>query len=80
MCSLGCQAFMFLPMIVFQGVLLGEIVKNLSKRAIPDPKQRLKMMMLSAVSSLTLTLRVQAFSLSALDIQSYFNMFFFPSF
>lgn len=69
---------MFLPMIVFQGVLLGEIVKNLSKMAIPDPKQRLKMTMLSAVSSLTLTLRVQAFSLSALDIQSYFNTFFYP--
>ncbi|TNM94237.1 hypothetical protein fugu_002413 [Takifugu bimaculatus] len=29
------------------GVLLGEIVKNLSKMATPDPKQRLKMMMLS---------------------------------
>lgn len=64
-------------MIVFQGVLLGEIVKNLSKMAIPDPKQRLKMMMLSAVSSLTLMLRVQEFSLSTLDIQSYFNIFFF---
>lgn len=67
---------MLLSMIVFQGVLLGEIVKNLSKMAIPDPKQRLKMMMLSAVSSLTLVLRVQEFSLSALDIQSYFNIFF----
>ncbi|XP_051283966.1 integral membrane protein GPR137C isoform X4 [Dicentrarchus labrax] len=30
------------------GILLGEIVKNLSKMAIPDPKQRLKFMMLSA--------------------------------
>lgn len=30
------------------GMLLGEIVKNLSKMAVPDPKQRLKMMMLSA--------------------------------
>ncbi|KAM9334213.1 lysosomal acid phosphatase-like [Symphorus nematophorus] len=30
------------------GVLLGEIVKNLSKMAVPDPKQRLKLMMLSA--------------------------------
>lgn len=30
------------------GVLLGEIVKNLSKMAVPDPNQRLKMMMLSA--------------------------------
>ncbi|GAA6216189.1 lysosomal acid phosphatase [Lates japonicus] len=29
------------------GILLGEIVKNLSKMAVPDPKQRLKMMMLS---------------------------------
>ncbi|XP_018557302.1 lysosomal acid phosphatase [Lates calcarifer] len=30
------------------GILLGEIVKNLSKMAVPDPKQRLKLMMLSA--------------------------------
>ncbi|XP_071321083.1 lysosomal acid phosphatase isoform X2 [Trachinotus anak] len=30
------------------GILLSEIVKNLSKMAAPDPKQRLKMMMLSA--------------------------------
>ncbi|XP_032394611.1 lysosomal acid phosphatase [Etheostoma spectabile] len=30
------------------GILLGEIVKNLSKMSVPDPKQRLKMMMLSA--------------------------------
>ncbi|XP_023251115.1 lysosomal acid phosphatase [Seriola lalandi dorsalis] len=30
------------------GILLGEIVKNLSKMAAPDPKQRLKLMMLSA--------------------------------
>lgn len=30
------------------GVLLGEIVKNLSKMAIPDPKNKLKLMMLSA--------------------------------
>ncbi|XP_071782586.1 lysosomal acid phosphatase isoform X2 [Centroberyx gerrardi] len=30
------------------GLLLGEIVKNLSKMAVPDPKQRLKLMMLSA--------------------------------
>uniref|UniRef100_A0A3Q0SFD4 Lysosomal acid phosphatase n=1 Tax=Amphilophus citrinellus TaxID=61819 RepID=A0A3Q0SFD4_AMPCI len=30
------------------GMLLGEIVKNLSRMAIPDPQQRLKMMMLSA--------------------------------
>ncbi|XP_029928930.1 lysosomal acid phosphatase [Myripristis murdjan] len=30
------------------GLLLGEIVKNLSKMAAPDSKQRLKMMMLSA--------------------------------
>ncbi|XP_042369216.1 lysosomal acid phosphatase isoform X2 [Plectropomus leopardus] len=30
------------------GMLLGEIVKNLSKMAAPDPKQRLKFMMLSA--------------------------------
>uniref|UniRef100_A0A665TFX6 Lysosomal acid phosphatase n=1 Tax=Echeneis naucrates TaxID=173247 RepID=A0A665TFX6_ECHNA len=30
------------------GILLGEIVKNLSKMAVPSPKQRLKMMMLSA--------------------------------
>ncbi|XP_074483486.1 lysosomal acid phosphatase [Sebastes fasciatus] len=30
------------------GMLLGEIVKNLSKMAIPDPKQKLKLMMLSA--------------------------------
>ncbi|KAK0130793.1 Lysosomal acid phosphatase [Merluccius polli] len=30
------------------GLLLGEIVKNLSKRAKPNPKQQLKMMMLSA--------------------------------
>lgn len=30
------------------GILLGEIVKNLSKMAAPDPKLRLKMMMLSA--------------------------------
>uniref|UniRef100_UPI0037E91872 lysosomal acid phosphatase n=1 Tax=Semicossyphus pulcher TaxID=241346 RepID=UPI0037E91872 len=30
------------------GVLLGEIVKNLSKMAAPDPKQKLKFMMLSA--------------------------------
>ncbi|XP_041822113.1 lysosomal acid phosphatase [Chelmon rostratus] len=30
------------------GILLGEIVKNLTKMATPDPEQRLKMMMLSA--------------------------------
>ncbi|XP_049918956.1 lysosomal acid phosphatase [Epinephelus moara] len=30
------------------GMLLGEIVKNLSKMAVPDPEQKLKMMMLSA--------------------------------
>ncbi|XP_056156936.1 lysosomal acid phosphatase [Lampris incognitus] len=30
------------------GLLLGEIVKNLSKMAVPDPKKRLKLMMLSA--------------------------------
>ncbi|XP_034533838.1 lysosomal acid phosphatase isoform X1 [Notolabrus celidotus] len=30
------------------GVLLGEIVKNLSKMAVPDPKQKLRLMMLSA--------------------------------
>ncbi|KAF7664163.1 hypothetical protein LDENG_00187080 [Lucifuga dentata] len=30
------------------GILLGEIVKNLSKMAVLDPKQRFKMMMLSA--------------------------------
>uniref|UniRef100_A0AAQ6ADE8 Lysosomal acid phosphatase n=1 Tax=Amphiprion ocellaris TaxID=80972 RepID=A0AAQ6ADE8_AMPOC len=30
------------------GMLLGEIVKNLSKMAVPDPTQRLKLMMLSA--------------------------------
>nr|XP_046238847.1 lysosomal acid phosphatase isoform X2 [Scatophagus argus]XP_046238848.1 lysosomal acid phosphatase isoform X2 [Scatophagus argus] len=30
------------------GILLGEIVKNLTKMAVPDPKQRLKLMMLSA--------------------------------
>ncbi|XP_076580013.1 lysosomal acid phosphatase [Chaetodon auriga] len=30
------------------GILLGEIVKNLTKMAAPDPEQRLKMMMLSA--------------------------------
>ncbi|XP_030607158.1 lysosomal acid phosphatase isoform X2 [Archocentrus centrarchus] len=30
------------------GMLLGEIVKNLSRMAIPDPQRRLKMMMLSA--------------------------------
>lgn len=30
------------------GMLLGEIVKNLSRMAVPDPQQRLKMMMLSA--------------------------------
>ncbi|XP_037313401.2 lysosomal acid phosphatase isoform X2 [Pungitius pungitius] len=30
------------------GILLGEIVKNLSKMAVPDPKLKLKMMMLSA--------------------------------
>lgn len=29
---------------------MGEIVKNLSKMAVPDPKQRLKMTMLSGVS------------------------------
>nr|XP_020447945.1 lysosomal acid phosphatase [Monopterus albus] len=33
------------------GLLLGEIVKNLSRMAVPDPKQRLKMMMLSAHDS-----------------------------
>ena len=31
------------------GILLGEIVKNLSKMAVPDPKHTLKLMMLSAV-------------------------------
>ncbi|KAF0045708.1 hypothetical protein F2P81_002237 [Scophthalmus maximus] len=30
------------------GMLLGEIVKNLSKMAVPDPSQRLKLMVLSA--------------------------------
>ncbi|XP_047432440.1 lysosomal acid phosphatase-like [Mugil cephalus] len=30
------------------GILLGEIVKNLTKMAAPDPKQQLKLMMLSA--------------------------------
>ncbi|KAM6893440.1 lysosomal acid phosphatase-like [Xenentodon cancila] len=30
------------------GILLGEIVKNLSRMAVPDPMQRLKLMMLSA--------------------------------
>ncbi|XP_008299678.1 lysosomal acid phosphatase [Stegastes partitus] len=30
------------------GLLLGEIVKNLSKMAVPDPTQKLKLMMLSA--------------------------------
>ncbi|KAM6958255.1 lysosomal acid phosphatase [Tautogolabrus adspersus] len=30
------------------GVLLGEIVKNISKMAVPDPKHKLKLMMLSA--------------------------------
>ncbi|XP_056286947.1 lysosomal acid phosphatase isoform X2 [Pseudoliparis swirei] len=30
------------------GILLGEIVKNLTEMAVPDPKRRLKMMMLSA--------------------------------
>ncbi|XP_074520329.1 lysosomal acid phosphatase [Halichoeres trimaculatus] len=30
------------------GVLLGEIIKNLSKMAVPDPKNKLKLMMLSA--------------------------------
>ncbi|XP_030265582.1 lysosomal acid phosphatase isoform X2 [Sparus aurata] len=30
------------------GILLGEIVKNLSKMAVPDPERKLKMMMLSA--------------------------------
>uniref|UniRef100_A0A3B3CZX3 Lysosomal acid phosphatase n=1 Tax=Oryzias melastigma TaxID=30732 RepID=A0A3B3CZX3_ORYME len=30
------------------GILLGEIVKNISRMAVPDPKQRFKMMMLSA--------------------------------
>ncbi|XP_028280675.1 lysosomal acid phosphatase-like [Parambassis ranga] len=30
------------------GILLGEIVKNLSKMAVPNPKQQLKLMMLSA--------------------------------
>ena len=34
----------FLP-----GMLLGEIVKKLSTMAVPDPDQRLKLMMLSAV-------------------------------
>ncbi|TNN47882.1 Lysosomal acid phosphatase [Liparis tanakae] len=32
------------------GILLGEIVKNLTEMAVPDPKRRLKMMMLSASS------------------------------
>lgn len=32
------------------GILLGEIVKNLSKMAVPDPMRSLKMTMLSAVS------------------------------
>lgn len=36
--------------VCLSGMLLGEIVKNLSKMAVPDPKQQLKMMMLSAVS------------------------------
>ncbi|XP_068447183.1 lysosomal acid phosphatase [Clinocottus analis] len=44
------------------GILLGEIVKNLSKMAVPDPEQRLKMTMLSAhdttVSALQLSLDV----------------------
>ncbi|XP_041638118.1 lysosomal acid phosphatase isoform X2 [Cheilinus undulatus] len=30
------------------GILLGEIVKNLTKMAVPDPKHKLKLMMLSA--------------------------------
>uniref|UniRef100_H2THN8 Lysosomal acid phosphatase n=1 Tax=Takifugu rubripes TaxID=31033 RepID=H2THN8_TAKRU len=40
------------------GVLLGEIVKNLSKMATPDPKQRLKMMMLSAHDTTVIALQV----------------------
>lgn len=37
--------------ICFSGILLGEIVKNLSRMAVVDPGQRLKLMMLSAVST-----------------------------
>lgn len=41
------------------GMLLGEIVKNLSKMAVADSKQRLKMMVLSAVSYLTVLTLVE---------------------
>ncbi|KAG7239356.1 hypothetical protein INR49_029344 [Caranx melampygus] len=36
--------------LILPGILLGEIVKNLSKMATPDPNQQLKLMMLSAAS------------------------------
>ncbi|CAB1424714.1 unnamed protein product [Pleuronectes platessa] len=44
------------------GLLLGEIVKNLSKMAVPDPKQQLKMTMLSAHDTTVIALQ------SSLDI------------
>ncbi|XP_069390518.1 lysosomal acid phosphatase isoform X2 [Paralichthys olivaceus] len=46
------------------GMLLGEIVKNLSKMAVPDPTQQLKMMMLSAHDTTVIALQ------SSMDIFS----------
>ena len=42
--------------VCLSGILLGEIVKNLTKMAVPDPKHRLKMMLLSAVSELMIVI------------------------
>ncbi|XP_034461010.1 lysosomal acid phosphatase isoform X1 [Hippoglossus hippoglossus] len=44
------------------GILLGEIVKNLSKMAVPDPTQQLKMTMLSAHDTTVIALQ------SSLDV------------
>uniref|UniRef100_A0A4W6CSA8 Lysosomal acid phosphatase n=1 Tax=Lates calcarifer TaxID=8187 RepID=A0A4W6CSA8_LATCA len=47
-CAFKYRAGMYIrTALCFSGILLGEIVKNLSKMAVPDPKQQLKMMMLS---------------------------------
>uniref|UniRef100_H3CYB7 Lysosomal acid phosphatase n=1 Tax=Tetraodon nigroviridis TaxID=99883 RepID=H3CYB7_TETNG len=46
------------------GLLLGEIVKNLSKMAVPDPKQRLKMTMLSGHDTTVIALQ------ASLDVYS----------
>lgn len=50
--------------VCLSGMLLGEIVKNLSKMAVADPKRRLKMMMLSAVSYLAMLTQFPGFVLS----------------